>query len=100
MCVCEFMPAKDCHLNQWMKSKACAQDFAVSRDLEKALLIAQGVIMYLMEANLSLPCTQVKCFDFAKWVGEHPFPSATLMAIKPCEVLPDVAEVEPCPCSS
>lgn len=74
-CVCEFMPATDSHLNQWMKSKACAKGFSVNRDLEKALLIAQGVIIYLMEANLSLSCTQVKCFDFAKWLWWMSVPS-------------------------
>lgn len=63
------------HLDQGMKSKACAQDFAVKRDLEGAPLIAQGVIMYLMQTSLPLTCTQIKCSDFAKWLWWTSVPS-------------------------
>lgn len=60
--VCKFLPATDSHLNQWIKRKMCAKDFAVVTHLEKE----KGVIMYLMEAKLSVTCAEVKCFDFAE----------------------------------
>lgn len=66
--VCELMSATDSLLTHWLKSKACAKGFAVNRDLENALLIAQGVIIYLMEANVSLTCTQIKCFACVTWL--------------------------------
>jgi len=66
LCVFKFMPDTDSHLNQWRENKACTKDFAVNKDLKESLLIAQGIIIYLMEANFSSTCTQVKCFDFAK----------------------------------
>lgn len=69
--VCEFLPATDSHLNQWIKWKVCAKDFAVAKHLEKD----QRVIIYLMEAKLSVTCAQVKCFDFAEWLWWMSVPS-------------------------
>lgn len=74
-CVSEFLPATDSYFNQRMKRKACAKDFAVVRHLKKALLIDQGVIIYLMEAKFSVTCTQVKYIDFAEWLWWMNVPS-------------------------
>lgn len=70
-CVSEFLPDTDSHLNQWIKGKVCAKEFAVVKHLEKH----QRVIIYLMEAKLSVTCTQVKCFDFAEWLWWMSVPS-------------------------
>lgn len=100
-CGSEFLPATDSYFNQRMKRKACAKDFAVVRHLKKALLIDQGVIIYLMEAKFSVTCTQVKYIDFAEWLWWMNVPSCLeLKTARPCKILPDVAELGHPPCSS